>query len=415
MMINSNKHARTDQHKSPSQDGSLPKKRKKLSLGESPRRTGRKRVTLVDLDYGSGQEFEDMLLSAEDIKSKASATTKNMSQLSPNADSSSSIQKSNHIATSARPYSAPTAPMIDMSISDTDPSLPQLDVNAGRQVKMGVRSTAPKLKFVRKPQTEPQDQTQPPRTMHGSPSSSEIEPSEEPPSVDHTRYTTDHTVGVNSRQQIHPPPEQSNPSWNLDVSSTPSDPLYDEGYLNSNPPPKSTNSESRIRSVILPSKRIHDHHQPVPRTLSKPDNAKVTVSKESAAPKVRSKIQVPLWIITREPRYTEERWDEGKFQGTPLSVFIEELSQVTGRSHIDRLKLTLRTPTQDTKVTVVRGAEDSWESAKKRFVEKLKETTAEAKRLQNESATFEILVEPFYEQNVALQKSIDEVEDEFEF
>lgn len=139
-------------------------------------------------------------------------------------------------------------------------------------------------------------------------------------------------------------------------------------------------------------------------------------SADNASSKPRSKTQVPLWIITREPRYTEERWDDGKFQGTKLSDFLKDLSKVTQRNHIEKVKLTLRTPTFDTKITVLKDAEDSWISAKARFVDKLKEARAEAKANRpNETANFEILVEPFYEEGVMMTSNADVDDEEFDF
>ncbi|KAF4626424.1 hypothetical protein G7Y89_g11735 [Cudoniella acicularis] len=130
----------------------------------------------------------------------------------------------------------------------------------------------------------------------------------------------------------------------------------------------------------------------------------------------RHKTQIPLWIITREPRYTEERWDDGKFMGTPLPTFIEGISKVTQRSHIEKIKLTLRAPNFDTKITVFKDAEDSWASAKETFIEKLKEAKAEARaKRQMEQLTFKILVEPFYEEGMLPSRCDDEYEDEFDF
>ena len=77
--------------------------------------------------------------------------------------------------------------------------------------------------------------------------------------------------------------------------------------------------------------------------------------------------------------------------------------------------MTLRTPTFDTKITVYKDAEDSWISAKEKFVEKLKEAIAEAKtKRRNELANFEILVEPFYEQTVEMSSKLEEDLEEFD-
>jgi hypothetical protein len=138
---------------------------------------------------------------------------------------------------------------------------------------------------------------------------------------------------------------------------------------------------------------------------------------EASSSKARPKTQVPLWIITREPRRIEERWSKGKFLGSTLSVFIEDISKVTQRNNIKEIILTLRTPFYDTKMTIFSDDdEDSWTSSKETFIEKLKEARAEAKaRRMNESMNFKILVEPVYEQAVLPGGSVEEDDAEFEF
>ena len=434
-LIKSTKHPRKDQLKSTTQNATLPKKRKRQNIGESPRRTARKRVTLVNLDYGSAQEFEDLLSSAEVPRPKARKSIKNTSQRRPHRDSSGNIQKSKPIATEAQQYSAPFATMIATSIADTEAASleSQLYLNAGQQDEETAFSEPLGHKLVQQPQTEPQTEPQDQaqlldpfdRPLHDSITSPELNISDKSPSLIHTDFNFDQYLGISSPHQMQNPLEQSDEFGNLKVSNASSHPSYGEIGSKRNPPTEHGKvSQPAPATETVPSstqtnsvKTSIESHEPQSMYSALPDsnNINKTLRTESISSKARSKIQVPLWIITRQPRYTEERWDEGKFQGRPLSVFIEELTQVTGRDYIERLKLTLRTPTQDTKVTVVKGAEDSWESTKKRFAEKLREATAEAKRQQNENPTCEILIEPFYEQNSALQNSVDEVEDEFEF
>jgi len=172
--------------------------------------------------------------------------------------------------------------------------------------------------------------------------------------------------------------------------------------------------EDMTTGEILEEDNATEHSVPHPRTEIRQRSQGLLPQNPSSKP--RTKTLVPLWIITREPRYTEERWDEGKFQGTPLSTFIEGVSKVTQRGHIEKIKLTLRAPTFDTKITVFKDAEDSWESAKETFVEKLRESKAEARaRRQSESLNFKILVEPCYEEGSFFSESVHEDEDEFEF
>ena len=98
---------------------------------------------------------------------------------------------------------------------------------------------------------------------------------------------------------------------------------------------------------------------PSQRTLAPTSEIQQTSSDSSTKP--RQKTQIPLWIITREgrdSRYCEERWNEGKLSGHSLSAFISGISQVTQRDQIEKIKLTLRTATSDTKITVFKDEED---------------------------------------------------------
>lgn len=131
------------------------------------------------------------------------------------------------------------------------------------------------------------------------------------------------------------------------------------------------------------------------------------------APKPRAKTQIPFWIITRDPLYTEERWDDGKFTGTSLLTFLEGISKVLQRpvAHIEKIKLTLQTPMSHTKITVRQDAEDSWVEAKVTFVEKLKEV----RRLARGDMTgCKILVEPLWEEGVEANSGFEDEDEGFE-
>jgi hypothetical protein len=165
-------------------------------------------------------------------------------------------------------------------------------------------------------------------------------------------------------------------------------------------------AEGQATIPIIPSQQI-----------SAPTSEIQQTSSESST-KPRQKTQIPLWIITREgrdSRYCEERWNEGKLSGHSLSTFISGISQVTQRNQIEKIKLTLRTATSDTKITVFKDEEDSWVSAREAIIEKIKEAKSEARaRRQNEMANIKILVEPFYEQSLLPSGVLDEDEEDFE-
>jgi hypothetical protein len=154
-----------------------------------------------------------------------------------------------------------------------------------------------------------------------------------------------------------------------------------------------------------------------PQQVLAPKPAIQQTSSESST-KPRQKTQIPLWIITREgrdSRYCEERWNEGKLSGHSLTTFISGISQVTQRNQIEKIKLTLRTTSSDTKITVSKDEEDSWVSAREAIIEKIKEAKGEARaRRQNEMANIKILVEPFYEQSLLPSGVVDEDEEDFE-
>ena len=157
---------------------------------------------------------------------------------------------------------------------------------------------------------------------------------------------------------------------------------------------------------IIPSQQTPAPTPEIQQTSSEPST------------KPRQKTQIPLWIITREgrdSRYCEERWNEGKLSGHSLSTFLSGISQVTQRHQIEKIKLTLRTATSDTKITVFKDEEDSWVSAREAIIEKIKEAKSEARaRRQNEMANIKILVEPFYEQSLLPSGVVDEDEEDFE-
>ena len=87
--------------------------------------------------------------------------------------------------------------------------------------------------------------------------------------------------------------------------------------------------------------------------------------------RTRPKIRIPLWIITYEPSPTRTLWIDGKCLGTSLSSFISGISQMTQRSDVKSIKLTLKTPSWNTIINVPIDAEDVWGLAKETFKEAL--------------------------------------------
>jgi hypothetical protein len=87
------------------------------------------------------------------------------------------------------------------------------------------------------------------------------------------------------------------------------------------------------------------------------------------------------------------------------STFISGMSEMAQVVDIELVKLTLRTPTADTKITVLKGDDDAWESGKAVFLEKLKENKRDTR------ANTKILVQPFHKVS-RLQDHINMAEEE---
>lgn len=123
--------------------------------------------------------------------------------------------------------------------------------------------------------------------------------------------------------------------------------------------------------------------------------------------KPKPKVRGLFWIITSpEPYYSEESWDNGQIKGKSLSTVIKEISSITNRDCIEKLKIRLKTPFAQTTTTVHKDAEDHWEIAKSNLEEKIKEAFT---RDRNQQTHFQIWLEPLYEQNAPMG-GIDDVE-----
>lgn len=177
-----------------------------------------------------------------------------------------------------------------------------------------------------------------------------------------------------------------------------------------------TITEPTLHSTELSTGIEETPPQNLPQPPSTTDQASMlTLQTQAIASKPRQKKLIPLWIITREPRYSEELWDEGKFMGTTLATFFEGVFSVTQRDRIEKIKLTLHCPKFDTKITVFKDADDAWASAKETFTEKVREAKAEARVKRQADQPFKILIEPLYEEGSLPTGNLEDEEDDFEF
>lgn len=164
-----------------------------------------------------------------------------------------------------------------------------------------------------------------------------------------------------ARTQLEESTPNTAPAWIFQPIEDP--PLAPATLQQSLPPQQAPNPPSAAETEpLLTRPTLTLTPTPTPTSIS------------TSAPIPPSKPQVPLWVITHTPRYTEELWDTGRLSGHSLSTFLDSLSSLTSRpvESIERIKLTLRTPVSDTKITVGREAEESWGAAMKGFRERLR-------------------------------------------
>lgn len=126
--------------------------------------------------------------------------------------------------------------------------------------------------------------------------------------------------------------------------------------------------------------------------------------------KTKPKVSGVFWIVTSpEPNYSEEMWYNGQINGKRLSAVIEELSTITNRNNIEKIKIKLKTSFVQTTMTVPKDAEDYWEIAKSNLAERIKEAFTKDR---NQQTHFQIWLEPLYAQNPLPSGTNDDAENE---
>jgi hypothetical protein len=399
------------------------RKRKKHQIEDSPRRTERKRhprslPETVPLDVVN--KFLDQEDAEGEIEPPSPLSGVQRKQQSGSTVPAHSLSDQNDSPNG--PFAAPKAPMISTQRA-TAPQ-PSLSTDQPAPSMKVVRLKMPHSDRIQKAKKLPPNRT---AGVQSTTSHTEFE-----------KAVLGEPTSANLKQNIaasenHPkstPTSPQSPRRAETISSTDDNDLESPGFprndfglslqakslsknsASSQPPGKplpslqSTTASNPERKVPT-AKRPHTTPETstVSQTLSQP-----------STPVPRPRIQIPFWIITREPLYTEELWNEGKFQGLLLSDFLDGITKVTQRgTNIEKIKLTLRTPFSNTILTVYADAEDAWTTAKAAFAEKLKESRAEArKRGVDDSAGYKILIEPFYEQVVMTSSDADVDEDVFD-
>ncbi|KAH7369997.1 hypothetical protein BKA65DRAFT_487502 [Rhexocercosporidium sp. MPI-PUGE-AT-0058] len=193
-------------------------------------------------------------------------------------------------------------------------------------------------------------------------------------------------------------------------SSLPSLPTKTTPPLPPPPPSRNTNAQR----ILPPPPPLQHPKTSSPETATSALILSPTPSPlPPSLPLPRPRPQIPLWVITYTPRYTEELWDTGRLSNTTLSSFLDSLSVLISRpaESIDKIKLTLRTPLSDTKINiVVEGegqGEESWVAAMKAFRERLR-------GLRGRVEGCCILIEPVWEAGMG-EEGVGEGEEDIEF
>jgi hypothetical protein len=130
-------------------------------------------------------------------------------------------------------------------------------------------------------------------------------------------------------------------------------------------------------------------------------------------PKPKPKVRGAFWIITSpEPNPSEESWSNGQIKGKSLLTVIEEISSITQRDKIQKLKIKLKTAFAQQTTTVHKDAEDHWKIAKSNFEERIREAFT---RDPEQPFHFQIWIEPIYEQSAPMGRINDTEQGEFDW
>jgi len=408
-------------------------------MAESPRRTERKRNPR-NMPWVAPQEEVNMILDMEETEagvnsstflSKRPGTPQSDPTLDPQLRSNSSTSQGPAHTTSDQsnlsdgPFTAPTAPMIvtqrptaPKSSLSTEPPAPPAPPTKVVRLKM-----PPSDQHIQKPKTLPPNSTagiqsatshiQIQNAASGGTASSGLEtfstrhqPTPIPTPAQYPMKAAP-VFSNNDKATVSLGSAREEPGLSSLGGSLSTNDAYGRSSINLLTPSLPLTATSNAAKELPPA--TIQHVTPEPPIVSQ-------ATSQPSTPAPRSRIQIPFWIITREPLYTEELWNDGKFQGFSLADFLEGITKVTQRSQIEKIKLTLRTPFSNTILTVHGDAEDVWTKAKATFAEKLKESRAEARaRRVDDIGGYKILIEPFYEQVITTSRSTEADDDVFDY
>lgn len=116
--------------------------------------------------------------------------------------------------------------------------------------------------------------------------------------------------------------------------------------------------------------------------------------------KPKPKVRGLFWIVTSpEPNYSDESWNNGQIKGKSLPTVIGEISSITQRDCIEKLKIRLKTSFAQMTTTVHKDADSHWETTKSNLEEKIREAFT---RDRDQQIHFQIWIEPQYEHNAQM-------------
>jgi hypothetical protein len=381
----------------------------------SLRRTYRKRVAATRPGFVNSEEIDEMFLECEQ------ATIESVEEVSPDLP----WHSSDHSFPDFNNVCAPVAPMgIDGQTMPTA-QVPQLD-NSADSTRLGLPL---KLKCVSKPTpphaASPHAATTDTTTEKRSKQTIEAllgsdGASQKAQGSDDTRcifqcpeddFEEDHSFSKvqakNTPSKTSSSAKEALPIKNPRVAS-PSDVSHkvtaNKRHTEDTVVPSTAATPSPIRELF--SETIREPPQTKSNMLKQP--RKNAISKAGT-------LSVQLWIVTRDPKYTEELCSSLKFRDSSLETFTSSIACITqNHNQLKKIKLTLQTPMVSSILPVDQGNEKCWETAKVVLAEKFKLARLTAKK-QGKVANVKIMVEPLYEdKNPVIDIDIDEDKDEDE-
>jgi hypothetical protein len=119
--------------------------------------------------------------------------------------------------------------------------------------------------------------------------------------------------------------------------------------------------------------------------------------------------KLPFWIITNEPKRTQELWPDGNLQQQSLLDCVQAIPKFKEMPHLSGIQLTLETAKRDIVIPISIDNDALWKYAKTYLAQKLDEVKGVEDWL-----SVQIMIEPIYNDKVDAEYDLDN-DEEFVF